>query len=237
MKRIIPILLLFVLISSVGNAQDILLDIAKNTAKKKAPRTRNLFSVGLSYGVDKNFNAFRATANKFGNDFHNDKLYTNATLDLGIYASKKLRFRVESKYVRMGYKADWKNADFPTIKETVVDLYNFAGCFHIDYNVTSIKKLDLSLSAGFKWEFTSDYKFYNKRTDGTTDEGDYYNIINEYPSDIYGATLSGILKYNITKHIGITMTPEYTFFFDKFVPTNDKYYQRFSLNAGLEFAF
>jgi hypothetical protein len=202
-----------------------------------AQHKRNILSFGLNYGFDKNINACRAEANIYGNNFHNDKIYNNASLDFGIYATKKFRTRLEFKYVEMGYSADWQNTDVVALKETVVNIYNLNLNMHFDFRIDSLKKFEFWVSPGVKWEYTMGDEFYNERYDGTFGYSNYNKIISEYPQNILCGSLSAIVKYNLTKHIGITLTPEYTIFFREFVKTNNKYYQRISCNLGLEFAF
>lgn len=221
MRKISFLLILAIFYSSIVNAQE----------------KRNIFSFGASYGLDKNINAYRLEANNYGNTFYNDDIYNNISLDFGIYTTKKFRPRIEFKYVRMGYRADWVNTGVTSIKETVVDLYNFSLNLHMDYILFSIKKFDISISPAVKWEFNKGKEFYNERYDGTYGYDNYNKITAEYPHDVLGGAVSVIIKYNITNNIGATVTPEYTYFFNEFVKTNDKYYQRLSANIGLDFAF
>jgi hypothetical protein len=227
MKKITSLLFILLLLTAKVKAQD----------TTKVQEKRNIISIGTSYGFDKNINACRSEPNIYGNNFYNDKIYNNMSLDFGIYATKKFRPRIEFKYVRMGYSAGWDSTGVTVIEETVVDLYNFNINMHFDYMLLNVKKFDLLISPAFKWEHTMGDEFYNLRIDGTKGYNNYGNINSEYPEDVIGGAISAIVKYNLTKHIGITLTPEYTLFINEFVSTNDKYYQRVSVNAGLEFAF
>lgn len=221
MKRLLSTLFILAAIAYFASAQD----------------NNNRFSIGISGGINSNMNAYRFEANTYGNEFINgDKLF-NIGLDFGIMATQKLRPRIEFKYVKMNYSADWVNTGFTTNKESVVTLFNINTTLHLDYLMLNKGKLQFFISPGVKWEFNYDREVKNIKTDGTYNYNNYNNIINECPENILGGTVTAIVKYNIYKGIGITLAPEYTMFFTKFDTGNDKPYQRVSANIGVEFKF
>jgi hypothetical protein len=151
--------------------------------------------------------------------------------------SKKFRPRIELKYVKMSYNAGWDNANIPSLKETVVNLYNLDINLRMDYMLLDVSKFQLFVSPALKWEFNIYREEKNTKYDGSYNWANYNGIITENLRNILGGAVSTIFKYNITKNIGITVTPEYTLFFQNFLRSNDKSYQRASVNFGVEFNF
>jgi hypothetical protein len=88
-----------------------------------------------------------------------------------------------------------------------------------------------------KWEFGISREVHNFFNDGTENWGNYNKVIDENPQNLLGGSVAAIFKYNIIEKIDLTLTPEYTMFFRKFVLVNDKSYQRLGVNIGLEFNF
>jgi len=52
-----------------------------------------------------------------------------------------------------------------------------------------------------------------------------------------GAVGGLILKYNVNPSFGITLAPDYTYFFDQFSTKNDYNMQRIGMNLGVEWKF
>jgi hypothetical protein len=203
-----------------------------------AEEHKSIFSIGINAGLDNNINAYRMNPNLYGNEFSNNKTYQNIALDFGIMAGKNFRFRLEFKYLKNGYKADWaKTTTSSLFTESVVNLKNIDINLHLDYLLFSKSKFQLFLSPAFKWEFNYEHEYYNTKSDGTTSNYSYNGIFAEYPLDIIGGSLSAIFKYNLTKNIGVILSPEYTVFGRNYVLSNSKLYQRASANFGFEFKF
>jgi hypothetical protein len=192
-------------------------------------------TIGINGGINNDINAYRLNDNSFGNNFYSGKSHFNFGLDYGMMISKKVRPRLELKYVQMSYNVGWNNANIPTIKESVVNLHNFDINFRLDYMLLDSKKFQMFISPALKWEFNLNREEKNTRYDETYNWAKYNGIITENSKNLLGGGLAAILKYNVTKNIGLTVTPEYTLFFRNFVRTNDKCYQRTSINFGLEF--
>jgi len=198
-----------------------------------------MYSIGIKNGIDNNINAYRFDANTEGNVFHSsNKPYYNFGFDFGIFVSKKIRTRFGIGYAEMGYNADWDNTSLTSsYKKTEIRLFNFDMDANMDYLLFAPGKFQLFVSPGLRWEVAIDKEVKNIKVDGTHNYKQYNDIIKESPNSILGGTVSTILKYNLTKGIGITLTPTYTMFFRGFVRSNDKLYQRFTGNVGVEFAF
>jgi hypothetical protein len=227
MRKILFYLIFIVLMPVAVNAQSTVVASAPNNIDYA-------YTIGINKGFDNNINAYRSTPNLFGNNFYNGKTHINLGFDYGTKISKRFRPRIELKYVKMSYRVGWDNANIPTIKESTVNLYNFDINLRMDYLLLDIKKFEFYVSPALKWELTVDRDEHNIN-EGGDNWAKYNRIIDENSRNLLGGAVSGILKYNITKKIGFTVTPEYTLFFRNFVRSNDKNYQRTSVNFGVEF--
>jgi hypothetical protein len=110
----------------------------------------------------------------------------------------------------------------------MINLDYFDFNFHIDYSLFSTKKFQLFVSPAFKYEFQTGYSLSSRK---------WNFLVLKQPSSIIGGSLSTIFKYKVSKHFGLTLTPEYTVFAHPFATGNDKSYQRFNANFGMEFCF
>jgi hypothetical protein len=214
MKKIVLILLLFITVSFSGNAQEDL----------------NVFSTGISGGIDYNMNAYQLTNNTtYGNSYYGVSPRYNLGVDFGYMVTKKFRPRLEFKYVSVRYGLDFTPSPvYSNCGKDLVILNYFNLNLHFDYSLLTIKKFQLFASPALKYEFLLN-AIPAINWSGIT--------VLEHPSNSIGGALSAIFKYNITEHIGITLTPEYTYFFNKFSSTNDKAFTRFSGNFGVEYKF
>jgi hypothetical protein len=222
MKRNIFTWLIIVLALVGANAQDV---------------NKYAYTIGIYGGIDCNINGYRLNPNNYGNEFYSVTPTWNMGLDYGLMVSKKLRPRIEFKYLQQKYKVGWENANISTMQESFVYLYNFDVNLRADYLLLNKPKFQIFASPALKWEFTSGKNEKNIRKDGTHNWDNYNEIITENPGNLFGGAVSAILKYNVTKYIGLTVTPEYTLFFSKYAEGNDKKFQRTSLGSGLEFNF
>ena len=200
-------------------------------------KSRYAYTIGVYGGIDRNINGYRLSPNDYGNDFYSPSLLWNAGLDYGLMVTDKLRPRIEFKYLQQRYKVGWENGNISAMKESVVYLYNFDVNLRLDYLLLNKPKFQIFASPAIKWEFTSDKDEKNIRKDGTNNWANYNGIINENPGNLFGGAVAVILKYNVTKNIGITCTPDYTMFINKYVESNSKLCQRISLGCGVEFNF
>lgn len=230
MRKIFFYTILLVLIPITVSAQD-----ADTTKAKKS--NDYSFTFGINYGIDNNINGYPLNPNSEGNNFYKGNSHYSLGLDYGWMASKKLRPRIEVRYVKMSYGVGWDNANITTINESVINLYNFAVALHADYLLLDATKFQLFLSPGLKWEINVDSEEKNLFKNGDISWANYNDLLSGNTRNFFGGSVSAILKYNIIKNIGITLTPEYTLFFNNFVPANNKSYQRASVKAGVEFNF
>ncbi|MGE0077002.1 MAG: outer membrane beta-barrel protein [Bacteroidales bacterium] len=198
----------------------------------------NPITIGINAGYDNNINAYRLDPNLNGNNFSSDNPNYNIALDFGIKLSEKYRMRLGVKYVRMGYQADWTNTSLSTMLDrSEVKLHYSDVNLHVDYMLFNRSKFQIYISPFVNWEFNVSKECKNVKIDGTYNYKQIYGIINENPDNVFGGGISAILKYNLNNHFGLTLTPEYNIFFNKFVSDNDKLYQRTSINFGFEFRF
>ena len=229
MRKICFYLLLLALIPMSANAQ-----VTTATNAKKTIDYASAF--GLSYGIDNNINGYKLASNPTGNTFSKGTTRYNIATSFGWMISSRWRPRIELKYTKLNYNVDLVNS-IPTIVNSVVNMFNFDINLHADYLFLNTNKFQIFLSPAVKWEFNISREEHNFFSDGTKNWGNYNGVINENPRNLLGGSVAAIFKYNIIRNIGLTLTPEYTMFFRKFVLANDKSYQRFSVNFGVEFNF
>jgi len=128
------------------------------------------------------------------------------------------------------------NEGYDMIK-SIQNVNNFDINFHLDYLWFSVKKLDVYVSPGLKYEYVIGNYLHTFLTDGPSTSTNWNILTPVFPRDIGAGVVSMIFKYNIAKHVGFTLTPEYTLFWRDYVSGNNALYQRLSLNAGFEFRF
>jgi hypothetical protein len=197
-----------------------------------------VYTVGVFGGIDNNINGYRLIPNYYGNNFSASGITSwNFGFDYGYMLTNKLRPRIEAKYLQMRYYADWKDANLAALKESTVFLFSGNVNLRLDYLLLNSPKFQMFVSPALKWEFVIDREVKNYRLDGTHGWDNYNDIIDENPSSIMGASVAALFKYNITKKVSLTLSPEYTYFFREFVRVNDKAYQRTSIRAGIEINF
>jgi len=186
------------------------------------------FFMGINGGLDYNMNAYKLDKNEsYGYAYYGISPRYNIGLDFGLKVSKKLRPRIEIKYVNVKYGIDWS----PSVYQfgTTVTNVNYVDFnLHLDYLLISIKKFQLFVSPAVKSELEMRHSISSTN----------WNILElKHPGKILGGAVSAIIKYNLSKNFGITLTPEYTMFLKPFATGNDKPYQRFSSNIGIEYKF
>lgn len=197
-----------------------------------------LYTIGAYVGIDNNINGYRMVPNDYNNTFSASGITSwNFGFDYGYMVTPKLRPRIQAKYMQMRYHADWEDANLDNLKQSTVYLFTGGVNFRADYLLVNSPKFQMFISPALKWEFVIDREVKNVRKDGTWNWRSYNEIINENPKSIMGAGVAALFKYNITKNLGITVSPEYSYYFRNFVRVNDKAYQRLSLSAGVEFNF
>lgn len=214
------------------NAQNV-----TSTQNKEADQpNETAFFMGANAGWDFDINAYNLATytqpDKSYYSYFDIKPRYNIGFDMGLKVSKKLRPRVELKFVNVKYGISYGptyiNGDGTHMGDNEVNLNYFDLTFHMDYLLFTKSKLQLYVSPAIKYEYQV----------GSGFSGNKYNFLDlSHPTSIAGGAVSAILKYNLTKHWGFTLTPEYTYFFRHFVLSNSKPYERFSSNLGFEYKF
>ncbi len=211
--------------------------VAQNSQEQVKEYHAGDFFIGFSSGIDYHMNAFRSTETSDFQFCKKGPRY-NIGFDLGVMATRRLRPRLELRYVRLAYGQEWigwEDISYATMKTTTTRVNYLDLNLHLDYLVFGKdSKLKFFLSPAIKTEYALGAGYKTKKTDGSITSDNYSKLKDYYPSTSAGLAVSGILKYELTRYMGLTFTPEYTSFFREFQRVNDNKYQRLSLNAGIE---
>ena len=225
MKKNLFALLVIVSISIAANAQT---KAPATTENSKTDNDVQVF-IGINTGLDYNMNAYKLDKNQnYGYAYYGIIPRYNIGIDFGIQV-KRFRPRIEMKFVNLKYGIDWSSSIYNLgTTKTIANVNYFDFNMHFDYLLFNSKKLQLFASPAFKYEFEIGNAI---STDSWT------GLELHHPTSIAGGALTAILKYNLSDHFGLTLTPEYTMFFHSFASGNNKPYQRFSSTLGFEFKF
>ncbi|MFA9388434.1 MAG: outer membrane beta-barrel protein [Prolixibacteraceae bacterium] len=171
------------------------------------------------------------------------KLNTNEMADFSggvnliYYLGEKFRLRAEMEYSNVSFSRDYQTD--PTVAKNVaytnIAMNNLSLNPHLDYKLFSLSKLDVYASGGVRFEFGF-YEWQNSFNQG----GDLLSgkYINEVQTGGNSGAIGGLsFKYNLTEHLGLNFSPEYTYFFKPFYTANEFNFQRISMKAGLEWRF
>jgi len=225
MKKFYFVLLFIMAISFAGNAQT---EKTEKTANDQPIVNEVEYFMGINGGIDFNTNAYPLFKNgNYGYTYFGVSPSYNIGADFAVKITARLRPRLEFKYVNVKYGVDWSTLQYTFGESTIVNLNYFDINLHLDYLLLSVRKFQLFVSPAFKFEAQTGYSLSTSKL--------YLEL--KQPSSIAGGGLSAIFKYKMTKHIGFTLTPDYTIFAHSFVLGNNKPYQRFSANFGVEFKF
>lgn len=227
MRRSLILIMTITLLPLCINAQE------KAKEEIKIP----VFNLGFYGGVEKGFNNYSLSPNNYGNNFYSNRLSWNIGIDYSLTLTKKWRARTEFRYLQTGYSADWQDANITVMDETNVKLYDLGLGLHGDYLLLNSPSFVVFVSPGVIWKFTSREDQKNIRQDGSVTYAHYNGIYNEHKGSYLGGSASMILKYNVSKNIGIKLVPEYSVYVWKFIKSNDKIYSAFRTNLGVEFNF
>ena len=126
MRKFYPVLFIL-LIPFTNNAQ--------NTGDEETGYTIGDFFIGFSSGTDYHINAYRSTET---DDFRFEEKRPryNIGVGLGVMATRRLRPRLELKYVRLAYGQewqDWESASYTTLKYTTARVNYLDLNAHLDY--------------------------------------------------------------------------------------------------------
>ena len=195
------------------------------------------FFLGLSSGVDYNVNAFRSVATS-DFSFEDKGPRYNISFDASVFATKRLRPRIEFQYHRLAYGQEWlgwSSATYTTMKYTTAKVNYFGLNFHLDYLLSGLdSRFKIFLSPGLVTEYSAGVSYKTLKTDGDETSSRFSSLGDYYPKSIAGANLTAIMKYDLNENLGITFSPGYTYFLRSFMDVNDNTYQRFNLNVGIE---
>jgi hypothetical protein len=186
------------------------------------------YFINLNGGLDFNSNKYY-TPNNY-TKFENGRTDYNVGLDLGFRFSDKYRFRLESRYVQYSFGQE------SSALKSERTVYNLDFSPRLDFRVWSNSKFELFLSPGLKLEYVI-------TSDGETRyaNGDYTRrtvyVNSDYRDKNSGIVGGAIFKYNYNKHLGFTLSPDYSLFAHKVFEKNDGSLQRFNVNAGVEWRF
>ena len=195
-----------------------------------------VFSVGFNAGINQNINAYRSSIDNNGFSFYGKNPQYNFNFDFGVFLTPKFRPRIELGYSENEYGMNW-TSNYPSYDHSTTHLQNFDLNLHLDYSLLKTKYFQLYASPAFMSEYIYNRSVTNVLADGSTTKS-HYNIIDKnYKNSYYGAAMSMLFIYRITENIDFVLTPQYTYYFDKFVSGNSKNYQRISANVGFGMKF
>ncbi|MDR1780159.1 MAG: hypothetical protein LBR50_05440 [Tannerella sp.] len=183
-----------------------------------------------------------------GPDFNWDKYYSNneylqianpgfdynVDLSLILRVTNTVRFRIDGGYSEMsfGWKPNPEHGAYAFRKaEMSLFLLNFAP--RVDVKLLTLGNFDMFVSPGFFQEFVLGNDQLTTKTDGTTSWRSSY-VKTDYHRHTAGAVLGAVVKYNVTRHLGLTFNPDYIRFMNKLYKKNSGDMQRFRLNLGVE---
>lgn len=230
LKKSVVILFLGIIQWSV-NAQETE-SPAQASTKKTSP-----ISLGASGGIDYNFNTYYTNGN-YPDKYVLAPTY-NAGLDFGVRLSPSFRLRVEFKYNTMGFGAYYHasgEVTSTTPEKFVLWMYRLGFGLRLDYRFLTIGKLDVLFTPGLRFEYR--LYDYEKTTyiNGNEKSTSYLNEW-DYTHTLSGGTAGLMFRYNLNDHWGITLSPEYTYFFKKLYSQNTANLQRLAINLGVEWRF
>ena len=193
--------------------------------------SQSRFTVNLSAGCDQNINKYYSPPNYL--KFENNKDDYNLGVDVGYRLADKFRVRMEFQYGKMSYGHSYGASSDLTKSEMTLTTLAFNP--RLDYRIVQFGEFDLYLTTGLRLEYVTDDDQESVRTDGEISTRNY--IAMDYDDKLSGMIGGAILKYNFTEHLGLTFSPEYTYFFDQLYSENDGNLQRFSTKVGIEWTF
>lgn len=197
------------------------------------------FTFGVSGGYDKTFNHLTGLGLLDTKDAFPD---FNLGVDGMFNVGEKIRIRAELGYENLSYTKNWnsESTDPTRIYKSVVSVSNLDISPRVDYKLAKSGSFDLYASAGFRFEFTLGN--YERTTLANGDKLTTNLIINTNTKTNFTQTQAGavggfILKYNVNPSFGITLAPDYTYFFDYYYTQNVDKMQRIRVNLGVEWKF
>ncbi len=177
------------------------------------------------------------TSNMYYN-YNNYEIFENGEeefsygFDLGLKLSDVVRFRVATTFGSYCFGQMYTNMDV-TQTDMTMKYFNITPRF--DFRILHKGNFETFLSPGLKLEYISDADQKSYRTDGSVSDAKY--VSTAYEKSMTGVAAAMIMKYNFNSNLGLTLTPEYSYFFKKLYEKNDQNLNRFSARLGLEWTF
>lgn len=201
-------------------------------------KEKSLISAGINIGMDYNNNAYLMITDSHGFTYYSMNPNLSFGLNLGYFVTKRFRPRFEMEYFYLKYGMNWnlgEDSDFDQTRTTVhyLDLN-----LHLDYALILGKSIDLFISPGLISDLARGRQYMNLMKDEDDDNEYEYNVLSEnYPKAIMGASLSLPFRIKVNDYVRLSLEPEYTYFFHKFMKENSSPYSRMSFKVGLEYDF
>ncbi|MBN1924366.1 MAG: outer membrane beta-barrel protein [Prolixibacteraceae bacterium] len=197
------------------------------------------FSLGISAGYDKSYNQFYKMPKTNVDGFPDYNFGVDAILGINDW----LRVKAEIHYANLGFTRHWniESTNPDRIDLSKVSLNNLDISPKVDLRFLKIGNFEAYATAGFKFEFLLGKYEVSYTASGEEMEGDY--VADEYNEGQAGLTGGLLFKYKASDKISITLSPEYTYFFDplyKLSEYEDDYkydLYRVGVKLGVEWRF
>jgi hypothetical protein len=191
------------------------------------------YTLGINSGLDHSFNSAYS-------DYYK-RTATPIDYNMGIYISRaigqKYRLRLEMQYYKIGIGQDWTGAGTsPTepVKSTK-RIFSLGGNLRLDYKIGHLSKFDFFISPALKGNVPIGSYENTKTYDGNLRTSHY--IDPGYRHTLAAGAMGLLIKYNVNAHLGIVLTPEYTYYFRKFYYKCVSPLQTISASLGAEWTF
>lgn len=188
-------------------------------------------SLSLSAGCDENSHKYYSPVNYL--KFEDAKTDYNLGLSLGYRLSDIVRARMEFQYATLNYGHQFLNSIELSKSEMTLNTLSFNP--KVDFKFFTFSNFNFYLTTGLRFEYVLNADQETMRTDGEVSEYNY--ISTDYDDSWIGIGGGLILKYNVSKHLGIIASPEYNYYFNKIYYKNDGTLKRCSANMGIEWIF
>ncbi len=197
------------------------------------------FSLGVSGGYDKNFNQFYKMPKTNVDAFPDYNIGVDGILTINDW----LRVKAEIHYENLGFTRNWdiESSSPDRIDVSKVSLNNLDISPKVDLRFLKLGNFETYFSAGFRFEFMLGKYEVSYTASGEEMEDDH--VMDEYNEGQAGVVGGLLFKYNVSDNISITLSPEYTYFFDPLYlqsEYDDDYEHdlyRMGVNLGVEWRF
>ncbi len=209
------------------------------TAFFQAGMAQTQFSLGVSAGYDQSYNQFYKMPKTNVDAFPDYNLGVNGILGINDW----LRVKLELHYANIGFTRHWniESTSPDRIDLSKVSLNNLDVSPRVDLRFLHLGNFEVFFSPGFRFEFMLGKYERSYTAAGTLMEETY--ITDKYNEGNAGVVGSLLFRYAISPEFSITLSPEYTYFFDPLYYQSEyddpsKYdMQRIGVNLGVEWRF